>query len=49
MGFQELLDSRILGVTVRNIARAFVFGGIFVILLRKLLRKVRGQSEADRD
>ena len=44
MSLQEFLDLPLLGTTVRTAARVVVFGGIAVILLRKLLRRVRRGS-----
>ncbi|OIP66641.1 MAG: hypothetical protein CO150_01730 [Nitrospirae bacterium CG_4_9_14_3_um_filter_53_35] len=42
VNLQELLDIQVLGVTIRSAARAAVFGGIAVILVRKLIRIIKG-------
>ncbi len=44
MGLQELLDREVFGVTLRTVARVIVFGGIAIILIRKLLRRL-GQAD----
>lgn len=46
MGIQEILDLKIWDITLRNIARVIVFGGIAVILIRKLVRRVRGDRRS---
>ncbi len=45
MSIQELFDVQIFGVTIRNIARVIVFGGIIIILLRKLVRRLKGKPD----
>lgn len=42
MGIQEILDLQIGDIMLRNVARVIVFGGIAVILIRKLVRRIRG-------
>ncbi|MDX1763554.1 MAG: hypothetical protein R3231_04475 [bacterium] len=42
MGIQEILDIQIGEITVRTVARVIVFGGIAIILVRKLARRFRG-------
>jgi hypothetical protein len=44
VALQEFLDTEIFGVTIRIATRVIVFGGITIILLRKLLRKIKGQN-----
>ncbi len=46
MGWQELLDREIFGVTLRTVARVIVFGGIAIILIRKLLRRLRQPADS---
>jgi hypothetical protein len=48
MSLQAFLDIQIAGITIRNIARVIVFGGIAIILIRKLLRKIRQNREQRR-
>ncbi len=46
MGLQEVLDMEIFGVTLRTVARVIVFGGIAIILIRKLLRRLRQPDDS---
>jgi len=49
MGIQEILDLQIGDVTLRNMARVIVFGGIAVILIRKLARRLRGNRRSGKN
>jgi hypothetical protein len=44
VALQEFFDTEIFGVAMRTVARVIVLGGILIILLRKLLRKIKGQG-----
>ncbi len=48
VALQEFFDTEIFGVAIRTVARVIVFGGITIILLRKFLRKIKGQNRSTR-
>ncbi len=48
MALQEFLDRMIFGVTLRNIARVIVFGGIGWILIRKVIRRFKEARKKSR-
>jgi hypothetical protein len=46
MGLLEVLDTEVFGVTLKIVARVIVFGGIAIILIRKLLRRLRQPADS---